>query len=119
MIIKNLRFFVFINFSNKTAHLFQLNQTSGSALLQWKHPNDNGAAILHYVLEVTGTATSTLTVPLTTSNDSCSEFDELSMDDDSSSLFSSHEGDRPKSENQNREFMEYDVTGLLADTAYR
>eukprot|EP00794_Sanderia_malayensis_P011063 gene11063-12231_t len=97
-----------------------LNQTSGSAFLQWKHPNNNGAAILHYVLEVTGTTTSTVTVPLTitttTPSTSVSDVDELSLDGDNSSLNTSQEDDRPR---QTSDVMEYDVTGLLADTAYR
>ncbi len=66
-----------------------------------------------------------MNVPVSLLNDSNNDVDEMSLsydddDDGSSSLFSSsYDEDRPRSANQNREFMDYDVTGLLADTAYR
>ena len=104
----------------------QLDQTSSSALLQWKQPHDNGANITNYVLEVTGTTTFTVNVPASIKNsmdflDSHDFDDEYSMDDDVSSHFSSHDDERSKAslESRSHDYMEHEVTGLQADTAYR
>ena len=78
------------------------------------------------MLEVTGATTFNLSVPVVTKTNADTfeqpdYDDENSIDDDVSSHFSSHDDERSKasSENRSNEFMEYEVTGLLADTAYR
>ena len=102
-----------------------MDQTSSSALLQWKHPHDNGANITHYVLEVAGATTFTITVPIAANSDChddhADDEDGMSVDDDVSSHYCCHDDDRSKTsvESRSHEFMEHEVTGLLADTAYR
>lgn len=96
-----------------------LDQTSGSASLQWKHPDNHGASISHYTLEISATNTSTLTVPVTTKPETHSEDEEALADDDSVRLHASEDPATPPKDTREQEFMEYDVTGLLADTAYR
>ena len=94
--------------------------------MQWKHPNDNGANIINYVLEVTGPTTFSVAVPVTPKSidgsDSHDYDDERSVDDDDvSSHLSSHDGDKFKAmpESRSHEYMEHEIPGLLADTAYR
>eukprot|EP00795_Rhopilema_esculentum_P016377 gene16377-7779_t len=104
-----------------------LDQTSSSALLQWKHPHDNGATITQYVLEVTGGTNFSVTVPVamqsTTdlSERASVDDDDASLDDDVGSHFSFRDDERSKASNESRsqEYMEHEVAGLLADTAYR
>lgn len=111
-----------------------LNQTSNSALLQWKHPNDNGANISNYILEVTGPSTFNVAVPVTSRSIDGSDChdddggdgdgtsgDDYPFDDDISSHLSSHDGEKVKTfpDNRRHDYMEHEVSGLLADTAYR
>ena len=77
------------------------------------------------MLEVTGPTTFSVTVPATSKSvDSsvCHDYDDdYSVDDDVSSHLSSHDDERSKAspENRSHDYMEHEVSGLLADTAYR
>ena len=77
------------------------------------------------MLEVTGPTTFSVTVPVTSKSvDSsvCHDYDDgFSVDDDVSSHLSSHDDDRVKAsaENRSHDYMDHEVNGLLADTAYR
>ena len=118
----------------------QIEQTSSSALIQWKHPNNHGERINEYNIEVMGLVTSLVNVkrpdlPVffdnSVSRDASVIGDARDSDDDSDSdddeegqseleVVEDTEGSSSASSNRfSEDTMEHRLTGLTADASFR
>lgn len=124
------------------AEIKVIEQTSNSCLIQWRHPVENGSRVYEYILEATGATSIICTAqrPTISSIDPNTSLDDLTrsdrsdhssiVDGESDAELAEDEYERTESMNGSEasssiaskncdEFMEYRLTGLIADASYK